>query len=228
VGQRSPCQPSPNEGGGGGGDEERGFLFPGYSLRLRKPEQKACANGRVANHCRPPFRVYKGPGKNYRSKLRPNSPQNSKLEGKAIFPFLERLVRATGATRIASPVALTPWRSRRHLWRARRASLRLCHNDRVKKGVSPYLNSYPSPPPPLSLATGTGKGDVVERILLGEGSGPRALLLIRGSKAGPSEGFRRSPQSTRTSSPLLIRGSKAGPSEGFDSRPRALGLHAHY
>jgi hypothetical protein len=57
-----------------------GFLFPGYSLRLRKPEQKAGANGRVTNHCQPPFRVYKGPGEN-RSKLRPNSPQNSKLKG---------------------------------------------------------------------------------------------------------------------------------------------------
>jgi hypothetical protein len=68
----------------------------------------------------------------------------------------------------------------------------------------------------------------VERILLGERNGPRALLLIRGSKAGPSEGFRQPPQSTRASSPLLIRGSKAGPSEGFDNRPRAPGLRAHY
>jgi hypothetical protein len=56
--------------------------------------------------------------------------------------------------------------------------------------------------PFLSLATGTGKGDTPKGILLREGSGPRALLLIRGSKAGPSE--------------------------GFDSRLRALGLHAHY
>jgi hypothetical protein len=54
----------------------------------------------------------------------------------------------------------------------------------------------------LSLATGTGKGDTLKGILLREGSGPRALLLIRGSKAGPSE--------------------------GFDSRLRALGLRAHY
>jgi hypothetical protein len=54
----------------------------------------------------------------------------------------------------------------------------------------------------LSLATGTGKGDTPKRILLREGSGPRALLLIIGSKAGPSE--------------------------GFDSRLRALGLRAHY
>jgi hypothetical protein len=54
----------------------------------------------------------------------------------------------------------------------------------------------------LSLATGTGKGDTLKGILLREGRGPRA--------------------------PLLIRGSKAGPSEGFNSRLRALGLRAHY
>jgi hypothetical protein len=54
----------------------------------------------------------------------------------------------------------------------------------------------------LSLAIGTGKGDTPKGILLPEGSGPRA--------------------------PLLIRGSKAGPSEGFNSRLRALGLRAHY
>jgi hypothetical protein len=47
-----------------------------------------------------------------------------------------------------------------------------------------------------------GKGDTPKGILLREGSGPRA--------------------------PLLIRGSKAGPSEGFNSRLRALGLRAHY
>jgi hypothetical protein len=40
----------------------------------------------------------------------------------------------------------------------------------------------------LSLATGTGKGDTLKGILLREGSGPRARLLIRGSKAGPPKG----------------------------------------
>jgi hypothetical protein len=54
----------------------------------------------------------------------------------------------------------------------------------------------------LSLATGTGKRDTPKGILLREGSGLRA--------------------------PLLIRGSKAGPSEGTNSRLRALGLRAHY
>src|SRR5688500_1427784 len=54
----------------------------------------------------------------------------------------------------------------------------------------------------LSLATGTGKGEPPKGILLREGSGPRA--------------------------PLLVRGSQAGPSEGFNSRLSALGRRAHY
>jgi hypothetical protein len=67
----------------------RGFLFSGYSLRLRKPEQKA--SSRVKNHRRPLFRVYKGPGE-IRSTLRPNPPRNS--NSKAKRPFLERLAHA--------------------------------------------------------------------------------------------------------------------------------------
>jgi hypothetical protein len=54
----------------------------------------------------------------------------------------------------------------------------------------------------LSLSIGTRKGDTPKGILLREGNGPRA--------------------------PLLIRGSKAGPSKGFNSRHRALGLRAYY
>jgi hypothetical protein len=111
--------------------------------------------------------------------------------------------RATDAPQIARPVALTPWQGKRGLWQARWVSFHLRHNDRVKKGAPPYLNSYPFPLPlSFSLATGTRKGDMSKRILLGKGNGPRSLLLIRGSKAGPSE--------------------------GFDSRPRALGLRTHY
>ena len=52
------------------------------------------------------------------------------------------------------------------------------------------------------LQQGPGKGDTPKRILLREGNRPQASLLIRGSKAGPSE--------------------------GFNSRLRALGLRAHY
>ena len=82
--------------------------------------------------------------------------------------------------------------------------------------------------PFLSLATGTGKGDISKGILLRKGSGPRALLLIRGSKAGPSEGFNSCLRACGLTHPLLVRGSKAGPSEGFNGRLRPLGLRAHY
>jgi hypothetical protein len=80
----------------------------------------------------------------------------------------------------------------------------------------------------LSLAIGTGKEDTPKGILLREGSGLRALPLIRGSKAGPSEGFDSRLRALGLRALLLIRGSKAGPSEGFDSRLRELGLRAHY
>jgi hypothetical protein len=81
--------------------------------------------------------------------------------------------------------------------------LRFRHNDRVKKDAPRRSISYPFPLPlSLSLTTGTEKGDTPKGILLREGNGPRA--------------------------PLLIGGSKAGPSEGFNSRLRALRLRAHY
>jgi hypothetical protein len=82
--RQSPCQPSPNGGGGGGGDEVRGFLFSGYSLRLRKPKQKASANGRVKNHHPPLFEVYKGPGEIH-PKLHPNPSRNSNSKVKRFF-----------------------------------------------------------------------------------------------------------------------------------------------
>jgi hypothetical protein len=111
--------------------------------------------------------------------------------------------RAMAASRTTRPVALTPRRDRRRLWQEKRATLSLRHNDRVKKGTPRRSISYPFPFFLfLSLATGTGKGDTPERIL-------------------PCEG-------TRLRASLLIRGSKAGPSEGFNSRLRARGLHTHY
>jgi hypothetical protein len=106
---------------------------------------------------------------------------------------------------------------KRHLRQEKRAPFRLRHNDRVKKSAPPYLNSCHFPFP-LSLATGTGKGDIPKRILPSEGNGPRALLLIRGSKVAPS-GVRQPPQSTRAPCPLLIRGSKAGPRKGSTAAP---------
>jgi hypothetical protein len=98
---------------------------------------------------------------------------------------------------------LTPRRDRRRLWQEKRATLRLRHNDRFKKGTPRRSISYPFPFFLfLSLATGTGKGGYPKRIL-------------------PREG-------TRLRAPLLIRGSKAGPSEGFDSRLRSRGSYTHY
>jgi hypothetical protein len=47
------------------------------------------------------------------------------------------------------------------------------------------------------------------------------LITDQGFEGWPLGRVRQPPQSTRASRPLLIRGSKAGPSEGFDSRPRA-------
>jgi hypothetical protein len=111
--------------------------------------------------------------------------------------------RATAAPRTTRPVALTPRRDKRRLWQGKRATLRLRHNDRVKKGTPRHSISYPFPFSSFSLLQqGPGKGDTPKRILLREGNRLRASLLIRGSKAGPSE--------------------------GFNSRLRARGLHTHY
>jgi hypothetical protein len=114
-----------------------------------------------------------------------------------------RTARTTAAPRNTRPVALTLRQGRRHLWQEKQATLHLRHDDHVKKRYTTSFNFislflFPF----LSLATGTGKGDTPKGILLREGSGPRA--------------------------PLLIKGSKAGPLEGFDSRLRALGLRTHY
>jgi hypothetical protein len=78
------------------------------------------------------------------------------------------------------------------------------------------------------LQQGPRKGDTPKRTLLREGTRLRASLLIRDSKAGPSEGFNSRLRARGLHTPLLVRGSKAGPSEGFNDRLRLLGLHAHY
>jgi hypothetical protein len=113
-----------------------------------------------------------------------------------------RTARATAAPRTTRPIALTPWQARRHLWQAKRATLHLRHDDRVKKGAPHRLISYP--------------------FLF-----PFSLSCYRDRERGYSERD-PSPRRKRAPSPLLIRGSKAGPSEGFDGRLRALGLRAHY
>jgi hypothetical protein len=129
--------------------------------------------------------------------------------------------RATAAPRIARHVALTPRQGKRRLWQAKRASFHLRHDDRVKKGAPHHLNSYPFPPP-LSLSCyrdrerGYSERDPSPRRK--RAPSPPTDQRFEGWPLGRA---RQPSQSTQASRPLLIRGSKAGPSEGFDSRPRA-------
>jgi hypothetical protein len=150
-----------------------------------------------------------------------------------------RTARTTAAPRTTRPVALTSRQGKRHLWQAKRATFHLRHDDRVKKGAPHRSNSYPFLLPlSLSCYRDRERG-YFERDPSPRRKRPRTLLLIRGSKAGPSGGFdsrpehsgfrlitdqrfegwplgrvRQPPQSTRAPRPLLIRGSKAGPSKG--------------
>jgi hypothetical protein len=110
--------------------------------------------------------------------------------------------RTTAAPRTTRPVALTLRQDRRHLWQAKQAMLHLRLNDRVKKGAPRHSISHPFPLP-LSLS------------------------CYRDRERGYSERD-PSPRRKRAPSPLLIRGSKASPSEGFNSRLRALRLCAQY
>jgi hypothetical protein len=139
-----------------------------------------------------------------------------------------RTTRATTALRTTRPVALTSRQGKQHLWQAKRATLHLRHDDRVKKGAPRCLNSYPFPSP-LSLSCYRDR----ERGYSERDPSPRRKRAPspptdQGFEGWPLGRVRQPPQSTRAPRPLLIRGSKAGPSKGFDSRLRALGLRAHY
>jgi hypothetical protein len=107
----------------------------------------------------------------------------------------------TTAPRTTRPVALTLRQGRRHLWQAKRATLHLRHNTTSKKV----------------------RHDIQFHILF---RFPFLSLANRDRERGYSKRD-PSPRRKRAPSPLLIRGSKAGPPEGFDSRLRALGLRAH-
>jgi hypothetical protein len=139
-----------------------------------------------------------------------------------------RTARATAAPRTTRPVALTPRQGRRHLWQAKRTTFHLCHDDRVKKGAPHRLNSYPFLPPlSLSCYRDQERG-YSERDPSPRRKRAPSPPTDQGFEGWPLGRVRQPPQSTRASGPLLIRGSKASPSEGFDSRLRPLGLHAHY
>jgi hypothetical protein len=59
--------------------------------------------------------------------------------------------RATATPRTTRPVTLTLRQDKRHLWQEKRATLRLRHNDHVKKGAPRHSISHPFPFP-LSLS----------------------------------------------------------------------------
>jgi hypothetical protein len=136
--------------------------------------------------------------------------------------------RATTAPRTTRPIALTPRQGKRRLWQAKRATFHLCHDDRVKKGAPHRLNSYPFPLPlSLSCYRDRERG-YFERDPSPRRKRAPSPPTDQGFEGWPLGRVRQPSQSTRASGSLLIRGSKAGPSEGFDSRLRALGLRAHY
>jgi hypothetical protein len=136
--------------------------------------------------------------------------------------------RTTAAPRTTRPVALTSRQGRRHLWQAKRATFHLRHDDRVKKGAPHRLISYPFPLPlSLSCYRGRERGYFKRDPSMRRKRDP-SPPTDQGFEGWPLRRVRQPPQSTRASGSLLIRGSKAGPSEGFDSRLRALGLRAHY
>jgi hypothetical protein len=134
--------------------------------------------------------------------------------------------RTTAAPPTTRPVALTLRQNRRHLWQAKRATLHLRHNDCVKKGAPRRSNSYPFP---LSLSCyrdrERGYSERDPSLRRKRAPSPPTDQRFEG---WPLRKVRQPPQSTRAPCLLLIRGSKAGPLEGFDSRLRALGLLAHY
>jgi hypothetical protein len=136
--------------------------------------------------------------------------------------------RTTAALRTTRPVALTLRQDRRHLWQAKQATLHLRHDDRVKKGAPCHSISYPFPLP-LSLSCyrdrerGYSERDPSPRRK--RAPSPPTDQRFEGWPLGRVQ---QPPQSTRAPRPLLVRGSKADPSEGFNGRLRPLGLRAHY
>jgi hypothetical protein len=191
---------------------------------LRKPKREA--SSRVKNHHQSLFGTYKGPGET-RSTLRPNSPRNSKLKSETPVPRTARACTTT-APRSTRLVALTLRQDRRHLWQAKQATLHLRHNDHVKKGTPRRSISYPFPLP-LSLSCyrdrERGYSEMDPSPRRKRAPSPPTRQRFEGWPLGR---VRQPPQSTQAPRPLLVRGSKAGPSEGFNNRLRPLGLRVHY
>jgi hypothetical protein len=77
------------------------------------------------------------------------------------------------------------------------------------------------------LQQGPGKGIPRKGSFSAKETGPEPPTDQR-FEGWPLGGVQQPPQSARAPRPLLVRGSRAGPSEGFNGRLRPLGLHAHY
>jgi hypothetical protein len=136
--------------------------------------------------------------------------------------------RTTAAPRTTRPLALTPRQGRRHLWQAKQATLHLRHDDHVKKGVPHRSISYPfSLPLSLSCYRDRERG-YSERDPSPRRKWAPSPPTDQRFEGWPLGRVRQPPQSTRAPRQLLVRGSKAGPLEGFDSRLRPLRLRAHY
>jgi hypothetical protein len=137
--------------------------------------------------------------------------------------------RATAAPRTARPVALTPRRERRRLWQGKRATLCLRHNDRVKKRYATSFDFESFSFFPLSLSYSRDRERGIPRkgsfSVKEPGSEPPTDQRFEGCPLGRVQ---QPSQSAWAPHPLLVRGSKAGPSEGFNDCLRLLGLRAHY
>jgi hypothetical protein len=143
----------------------------------------------------------------------------------ARVPFLERLAHAQRLPR--EPLA--PRRDRRHLWQEKRATLHLRHNDHVKKVRHVISISYSFLFSSFSLLQqGPRKEDTPKRDPSPRRKQAPSLPTDQRFKGWPLGGVQQPPQSAWAPRPLLVRGSKAGPSEGFNGRLRPLGLRAHY
>jgi hypothetical protein len=125
-----------------------------------------------------------------------------------------RMARATAGPRTTRPVALTPRQGRRHLWQAKRATLHLRHDDRVKKGAPHRSILYPFPLPlSLSCYRDRERGYYERDPSLRRKRAP-SPPTDQGFEGWPLGRVRQPPQATRAPHPLLIRGSKAGPPMG--------------
>jgi hypothetical protein len=120
---------------------------PARSLGLRKPKEEARSGAKNRRRTLP--RVYKDQDET-RSTFRPDPPRDSKTQSETAVPRTA-CAHATAAPRTTRPVALTPRWDKRRLWQGKRATFRLRHNDRVKKGTPRHSISYPFPFP-LSLS----------------------------------------------------------------------------